>query len=155
MTFPKVIIYSDGACLGNPGPGGYAAILISQAHQTERVVAGKKTMTTNNQMELMGAIVGLRALKKKCHVTLFSDSTYVVKGMTEWITSWKKTGFRNAKKQSIANQDLWIDLDNAAKVHEVTWRWVKAHAGVEYNERVDEIAREQALLAMHEQKATS
>jgi ribonuclease HI len=149
----EVIIYCDGACLGNPGPGGYAALLMAKPNQ-EKVVAGYVALTTNNRMEIMAAIMGLKALKSRCQVTVFSDSQYVVKGMNEWIKGWQKSGFKNAKKQSVANADLWIELLEIANAHHVTWRWVRGHAGNEFNERVDEIAREQALLAMH-LKATS
>lgn len=146
----EVIIYCDGACIGNPGPGGFAALLMLKAHTaTERVVAGYELATTNNRMELRGAIEGLRALKRKTKVTLFCDSLYVVKGITEWMPRWQASGFKNAKKQDIANADLWRDLLDAKKSHDVDFRWVRGHAGDELNERVDEIAREQALLALH------
>lgn len=143
-----VIIYCDGACLGNPGPGGYAAILMAHP-QKEKVVAGHEPLTTNNRMELKAAIYGLRALKRTCRVKVFSDSQYVVKGMNEWIKGWQKNDFKNAKKQSVANADLWMELLEAANNHKVTWQWVRGHAGNELNERVDEIAREQAGLALH------
>jgi len=147
----KIIIYCDGACLGNPGPGGYAALLmLADSPSTERVVSGLENQTTNNRMELRAAIEGLKALKKKCHVTVYSDSQYVVKGMNEWIKNWQKTGFKNARKQAIANADLWQDLLLASQAHHVSWRWVRGHSGNELNERVDEIAREQALLAQHQ-----
>lgn len=153
MAVHEVIIYCDGACLGNPGPGGYAALLMLKASDNkERVVAGHEASTTNNRMELRAAIEGLAALKRKCHVRVFSDSQYVVKGMTEWMKGWKQSGFKNAKNKSIANVDLWHDLLKVAEQHEVSWQWVKGHAGDELNERVDEIAREQALLAFHNQK---
>lgn len=146
----KIIIYCDGACLGNPGPGGYAALLML-AHNpvTERVVSGLEYETTNNRMELKAALEGLKALKKSCDVTIFSDSQYVVKGMSAWIKNWLKSGFKNARNQPIANADLWQELYNTSKLHQVTWRWVRGHSGDELNERVDEIAREQAGLAQH------
>jgi ribonuclease HI len=149
----KIIIYCDGACLGNPGPGGYAALLML-AHDptTERVVSGYESQTTNNRMELKAALEGLKALKKKCQVTVFSDSQYVVKGMNEWIKNWQKTGFKNAQKKEIANAHLWQELLEASKAHSVTWRWVRGHSGNELNERVDEIAREQAGLAQHKMR---
>lgn len=148
-----VIIYCDGACLGNPGPGGYAALLLlSKDKNKERVVAGYEDMTTNNRMELMGAIAGLRALKRPCNVAIYCDSQYVVKGMSEWIKNWLRSGFKTAAKKPVANADLWQDLVNAAEPHQVSWRWVRGHSGDELNERVDEIAREQALLAQHQQR---
>ncbi len=143
----NVIIYCDGACLGNPGPGGYAALLMASGK--EKVVAGHEPSTTNNRMELRAAIEGLKAIKKKCRVKVVSDSLYVVKGMSEWMHSWKKTGFKNAKKQLIANADLWAELLEISHVHDITWQWVRGHAGDVLNERVDEIAREQAGLAQH------
>lgn len=145
-----VIIYCDGACLGNPGPGGYAALLMLAQSQHERVVSGFEYQTTNNRMELRAAIEGLRALTKKCLVTLYTDSQYVVKGMNEWMAGWQRSGFKNSHKKDIANVDLWRDLLKEAMAHEVSFRWVKGHSGNEYNERVDEIAREQAGLAQHQ-----
>jgi ribonuclease HI len=143
----QVIIYCDGACLGNPGPGGYAALLLSE--NKEKVVFGHENLTTNNRMELKAAIEGLRALKRKCQVKIFSDSQYVVKGMNEWIKGWQKNGFKNAKKQNIANADLWIELWEISLTHKVSFHWVRGHAGNELNERVDEIAKEQAGIAFH------
>lgn len=146
----KIIIYCDGACLGNPGPGGYAALLMLEKDpRTERVVSGFEYQTTNNRMELKAAIEGLKALKKKCQVTLFSDSQYVVKGMSEWMKNWQKSGFKNARNKEIVNADLWQELLEASKEHHVLWRWVRGHSGNVLNERVDEIAREQAGLAQH------
>jgi ribonuclease HI len=109
-------------------------------------------MTTNNRMELRAAIEGLRALKKKCRVEIFSDSQYVVNGMTQWMPNWERQGFRNAQKKEIANGDLWRDLNDIAANHQVSWHWVRGHSGNELNERVDEIAREQAGLAMHQMR---
>ncbi len=150
MANHDVVIYCDGACLGNPGPGGYAALLMLKDNVShERVVAGHENSTTNNRMELKAAIEGLRALKRASSVTVFCDSQYVVKGMTEWMKGWQKAGFKNSKKQPIANVDLWHDLLDAAQAHQISWQWVRGHAGNELNERVDEIAREQALLAQH------
>lgn len=147
----SVIIYCDGACLGNPGPGGYAALLmLPHSPHHERVVSGFEYETTNNRMELRAAIEGLLALKKRCVVTVYSDSQYVVKGITEWMPGWQRSGFKNAHKKAIANVELWHDLLEAAQAHEVTWRWVRGHSGNEWNERVDEIAREQAGLAQHQ-----
>lgn len=153
MTLSHIIIYCDGACLNNPGPGGYAALLMLKGKKDERVISGLEHNTTNNRMELRAAIEGLKALKKKCRVELFSDSQYVVKGMTEWINGWLRSGFKNAKKQEVANSDLWQELLVVAKKHDVSWHWVRGHAGNEFNERVDEIAREQAGLAFHQLSA--
>lgn len=153
MSFVHVTIYCDGACLGNPGPGGFAALLFLKGDpKRERVVSGFEEMTTNNRMELRAAIEGLRALKKKCRVEIFSDSQYVVKGMTQWMANWERQGFRNAQKKEIANGDLWRDLNDIAANHQVSWHWVRGHSGNELNERVDEIAREQAGLAMHQMR---
>ena len=150
MAVSELIIYCDGACLGNPGPGGYAAlIMLSSKKDKEKVVSGHEDHTTNNRMELKAAIAGLKALKRKCSVTIYCDSIYVVKGMTEWLKGWKRSGYRNSKNKEIANIDLWQELAEIAEHHLIEWRWVKAHAGHEFNERVDEIAREQALLAYH------
>lgn len=146
----QVVIYCDGACLGNPGPGGYAALLMDK-NGKEKVVAGNEASSTNNRMELKAAIEGLKALKKSCRVKIYSDSQYVVKGMNEWIKGWQKSGFKNAKKQEVANADLWVELLSVAKTHQVTWQWVRGHSGNELNERVDEIAREQAGLVLHRQ----
>jgi ribonuclease HI len=150
MQQSNVIMYCDGACLGNPGPGGYAALLmLSTKNNQEKVVAGYELETTNNRMELKAAIAGLQALKRPCHVTIYCDSQYVIKGMTEWMDGWLKAGFRNARNKSIANVDLWQELLTARNGHTISWRWVRGHAGDEYNERVDEIAKEQAGLALH------
>lgn len=144
MTKPKIVIYCDGSCLNNPGPGGYAAlIMLDQKPSTEKVVAGNNPSTTNNRMELTAAIEGLKALKKKCQVSMYCDSQYVIKGITEWRFSWQKKGFKN-----IANKDLWQELIDVSAGHDIDWIWVKAHNGNVYNERVDEIARQQACMVM-------
>lgn len=146
MSKNGVIIYCDGACLGNPGPGGYAALLVDEKSGQERMVYGQEKMTTNNQMELLAAIMGLSALTKPCEVRVYSDSQYVVKGMREWIAGWQKRGFRTAQNKPIANVDLWKKLLELEKKHHISWHWVKGHSGHEQNERVDEIARTQAML---------
>lgn len=135
----QVTIYTDGACSGNPGPGGWAAILLYEEH--EKVISGGAPDTTNNQMELMAAIKGLEALKVSCEVKIHSDSEYVVLGMKERLPQWKAQGWRTAGKKPIANKDLWQRLEIAAGEHEVTWHWDKGHAGNEYNERCDKLAR--------------
>ncbi|HXW53068.1 MAG TPA: ribonuclease HI [Myxococcota bacterium] len=149
----NVIIYCDGSCLQNPGPGGFAALLLHRGKRVqEKVVAGYELHTTNNRMELRAAIEGLKALTRKCHVTIYCDSLYVVKGMTEWMAGWQKSGFKNSSRKTIANADLWQELLLVALGHTIQWRWVRGHAGEELNERVDEIAREQAGLALHLRK---
>ena len=136
---PKVLIYTDGACSGNPGPGGWGAVMISGAH--ERELCGGEPGTTNNRMELMAAIQALEALKRPCKVELHTDSTYVKTGITEWIRAWKARGWKTAAKDPVKNEDLWRRLDEARARHEVDWRWVKGHAGHELNERADALAR--------------
>ncbi len=136
---PEVTIYTDGACSGNPGPGGWGAVLISG--DKEKDLNGGEADTTNNRMELMGAIEALKALKKPCKVDLYTDSTYVRKGIMEWIHSWKKNGWRTADKKPVKNADLWQMLEEEAKKHAITWHWVKGHSGHPLNERADELAR--------------
>lgn len=138
-----VVIYTDGACLGNPGPGGWGALLIFGKH--ERTVSGGEADTTNNRMELMAAIKALGQLKEPCNVTLHTDSTYVMKGMTEWVKGWAARGWRTADKKPVKNADLWQMLIEKAKPHRIDWKWVKAHNGHPENERVDMLAREAAL----------
>ena len=136
---PKVVIYTDGACSGNPGPGGWGAVLISGEH--ERELCGGEGPTTNNRMELMAAIQALEALKRPCKVELHTDSQYVRTGIAEWLAGWKARGWRTASKAPVKNEDLWRRLDEARLRHEVDWRWVKGHAGHELNERADALAR--------------
>ena len=136
---PKVVIYTDGACRGNPGPGGWGAVLIA-ANGTEKELTGGEPATTNNRMELTAAIQALNALKKPCRVELHTDSTYVMKGITEWVRAWKARGWKTADKKPVKNDDLWKLLDEARLRHEVDWRWVKGHAGHDLNERADELA---------------
>ncbi len=136
---PKVLIYTDGACSGNPGPGGWGAVLISGGH--ERELWGGEGATTNNRMELMAAIQALEALKRPCKVELHTDSQYLRTGISEWLAGWKARGWRTASKAPVKNEDLWRRLDEARLRHEVDWRWVKGHAGHELNERADGLAR--------------
>lgn len=140
MNNETVEIYCDGACRGNPGPGGWGAILRSGSH--EKRLYGAESLTTNNRMELMGAIESLRALKKPCHVVLWTDSQYVKKGMTEWLAGWKAKGWKNAAKQPVKNVDLWQALEAEAARHVIDWRWVKGHAGHEGNEIADQLANQ-------------
>lgn len=138
-TQPKVIIYSDGACSGNPGPGGWGTVLISGSHRKE--LQGGEELTTNNRMELLGAISGLEALRRKSHVELWTDSAYVKNGITGWIHGWKKNGWKTADKKPVKNAELWQRLDELRRKHDVTWHWLKGHAGHPENERADELAR--------------
>ncbi|MGE4063305.1 MAG: ribonuclease HI [Rhodospirillaceae bacterium] len=137
-----VALFTDGACLGNPGPGGWAALLRYKG--SEKELAGGKALTTNNRMELMAVIQGLKALTRACTVTVFTDSQYVQKGITAWIHGWKKKGWKTADKKPVKNADLWQALDEARLGHNVTWMWIKGHAGHIENERVDELARAEA-----------
>ncbi len=137
-----VEIFTDGACLGNPGPGGWAALLRYGAHESELV--GGARHTTNNRMELMAAIAGLEALARPCSVRLVTDSRYVMDGIRSWLPVWKRNGWRTAAKKPVKNIDLWRRLDAAAARHEIEWIWVRGHAGHAENERVDALARRQA-----------
>ncbi|WP_298609624.1 ribonuclease HI [uncultured Thiothrix sp.] len=134
----KVELYTDGACRGNPGPGGWG-VLLRYAEQ-ERELYGYQATATNNQMELMAAIRGLEALKQPCEVTLTTDSKYVLQGMTEWLAGWKRKGWKNASGQAVKNQDLWQRLERAAQPHKIKWNWVRGHTGHPENERVDGLA---------------
>jgi ribonuclease HI len=134
-----VAIYTDGSCLGNPGPGGYGVVLRYQQHQKE--MSGGYKQTTNNRMELLAAIVGLESLKQPCDVDLTTDSQYVRLGITQWLANWKKNNWKTSQKEPVKNQDLWRRLDAACQGHKVNWHWVKGHAGHPENERCDELAR--------------
>ena len=134
----EVEIYTDGACRGNPGPGGWAALLIAGPERKE--VCGAEAATTNNRMELMAAIAGLGALKRRCAVRLYTDSKYVLQGITEWLPNWKARGWRTAAREPVKNQDLWERLDAAATAQDVDWHWVKGHSGNDGNEIVDQLA---------------
>ena len=137
---PAIVVYTDGACSGNPGPGGWGAILISGRHRKE--LSGGEAATTNNRMELMAAISALEILKGPSRVDLHTDSEYVKKGISEWIDGWKRKGWRTAARSPVKNADLWQRLDAARARHEVQWHWVRGHAGHTENERADELARE-------------
>ncbi len=149
---PDVTIYTDGACSGNPGPGGWGAILMSRGH--EREIMGGEMLTTNNRMEMTAAIRALEALKRPCKVELHTDSQYLRQGVTEWLAGWKARGWRTADKKPVKNEDLWRELDAAHPRHDVTWRWVKGHAGHPLNERADALAR-QGLQATREDAAAN
>jgi len=134
----KVSIFTDGACRGNPGPGGWGALLRHGGHEKE--LYGAERETTNNRMELMAAIVALESLKRPCEVVLTTDSEYLRKGITEWLTNWKRRGWKTADKKPVKNQDLWQRLEAATHKHKIHWRWVKGHSGHDENERVDGLA---------------
>jgi ribonuclease HI len=136
----SIEIYTDGACRGNPGPGGWAALLSSGAHEKE--LSGAEILTTNNRMELTAVIRALQALKRQSRVRLYTDSEYVRRGITEWLRTWKARGWLTAERKPVKNQDLWQQLDAAAAGHEIEWHWVPGHAGVPGNERVDRLANE-------------
>jgi len=136
----SVEIFTDGACSGNPGPGGWGAIM--RIGDTEKELKGGDAETTNNRMELMAAIKALEALKRPCSVTLHTDSTYVKNGITDWIARWKRNGWRTAAKKPVKNAELWKRLEEALGPHKVTWKWVKGHAGHPENERADQLARD-------------
>jgi ribonuclease HI len=148
---PQVIIHTDGACSGNPGPGGWGAIL--QFGDKSRELKGGELATTNNRMELMAAIQALEALTRDCRVELHTDSQYVMKGISEWIHNWKRRGWMTADKKPVKNDDLWKRLDAARLRHQVDWRWVKGHAGHELNERADQLAREGMLETLEAARA--
>ena len=137
-----VVIYTDGSCLSNPGPGGWAAILQWQGN--ERELAGSEPETTNNRMELMAAIKGLNAVKRPMTIELHTDSRYVMNGVKDWMPRWKANGWKTAAKKAVANQDLWEKLDRAVTRHTVHWHWVKGHAGISLNERCDILAKSAA-----------
>ena len=142
---PLVEIATDGACKGNPGRGGWGVLL--RAGTTEKELSGGEPHTTNNRMELMAAIQGLKALNKPCRVKLSTDSRYVMDGLTKWIKGWQRNGWRTADKKPVKNSDLWIELLDAAKPHRIEWLWVKGHAGHPDNERADQLASDAALRA--------
>ena len=141
----QVEIFTDGACKGNPGPGGWGAILRMGAHEKE--LSGHDPDTTNNRMEMSAVINALNALIEPCHVGLHTDSRYVIDGMTKWIAGWQRKGWINASKQPVRNADLWHDLIEAAKRHRIDWIWVRGHAGHPENERADKLASDAALSA--------
>lgn len=140
-----VEIFTDGACSGNPGPGGWGVIL--RSGERERELSGGERQTTNNRMELTAAIRALEGLRRVCTVDLTTDSEYVMKGITEWMSSWKRNGWRTSARKPVRNQDLWMQLDELLQIHDVRWHWVRGHSGHEENERADALAR-QAILEM-------
>lgn len=138
----RVELFTDGACSGNPGPGGWGVLL--RFRGVEREMKGGEPLTTNNRMEMMAVISGLEALSRPCAVAVYTDSQYVQKGMTEWLRGWKARGWRTAAKEPVKNEDLWRRLDAAAARHRISWHWVRGHNGHPENERVDQLAREGA-----------
>ena len=139
----SIEVHTDGACLGNPGPGGWGALLRYKGH--ERELAGGEGHTTNNRMELMAAIMGLETLSEPCNITLFTDSQYVRQGITEWMPSWVRRNWKTAGGDQVKNRDLWERLHEATQRHQIDWRWVKGHSGDPDNERVDQLARDAAI----------
>jgi len=141
----KVELFTDGACKGNPGPGGWGVILRMGKHEKE--LSGSDPSTTNNRMEMTAVIRGLKALIEPCEVTIYTDSRYVIDGITKWVHGWKRNGWVNASKQPVRNADLWHDLIEVAKRHQISWQWVRGHNGHPENERVDRLASDAALEA--------
>jgi ribonuclease HI len=139
MTDQNIVIYTDGACSGNPGPGGWGSVLLYGGHRRE--MSGGDADTTNNRMELMAVIMALEVLKRPCEITVHTDSTYVMKGITEWISQWKQRNWKTAARKPVKNVDLWKRLEQAVAPHSLAWKWVKGHSGVPENERADELAR--------------
>jgi len=135
---PAVTLFTDGACRGNPGPGGWGVLL--RYGDREKVIYGYEPETTNNRMELQAVIEGLRALKRPCRVQLNTDSRYVMQGLNDWMPGWKRNGWKTAAKKAVKNQDLWQALDAEVQRHDIDWRWVRGHSGVPGNERADELA---------------
>ena len=142
MNKPPLEIYTDGACLGNPGPGGWGAILVWQDQEKE--LSGCEADTTNNRMELLAAIKALEAVRRAVPIKVVSDSIYLRDGITEWIHGWRKNGWKTANKKPVANQDLWQRLDDLTQSFEISWEWVKGHSGHPMNERCDDLARKEA-----------
>lgn len=145
MTASEIKIYTDGACLGNPGRGGWAAVLLYKEHCKE--ISGNEAHSTNNRMELKAVIEGLRALKKLSEATIYTDSKYVMDGSTKWMFNWKKNGWKGSDKKPVKNIDLWQELDAELAKHKIKWVWVKGHSGNKYNEVVDTLARNAAEMA--------
>ena len=142
MSSNKLEIYTDGACLGNPGPGGWAALIID--NNQERILSGNNEMTTNNRMELLAVIKALESINHHLEMTIYTDSKYVINGITSWIKKWKTNDWKNSSKTTVKNIDLWKILDVSSQKKKIKWVWVKGHSGNTYNDKVDEIARNQA-----------
>ena len=142
MSKVHIHLYTDGSCLGNPGPGGWAALL--RYNKTEKMFSGGQLNTTNNQMELQAVISGLSALTKPCLIDLFTDSKYVLEGYTKWMDGWKSRGWKKSDKKPVLNKELWMELDKQGQQHSIQWHWIRGHSGHEENERVDDQARFEA-----------
>ncbi|TMH32360.1 MAG: ribonuclease HI [Betaproteobacteria bacterium] len=140
MTAAQVVIYTDGACKGNPGPGGWGALLQYNGH--EREISGGEAQTTNNRMELTAVIRALESLRRRCPVAIYTDSQYVKNGIQTWIHTWKRNGWRTADKKTVKNADLWQELDRLASKHDISWHWVRGHAETPGNHRADELANQ-------------
>jgi len=153
QKLPQVVIHTDGACSGNPGPGGWGAILTYGGH--EKQLKGGEPHTTNNRMELTAAIAALEALKRPCNVALYTDSQYLRDGITKWIKTWERRGWRTADNKPVKNVDLWQRLDAALKPHRVHWHWLRGHAGHAMNERADALAREAIALLRAKRSAAT
>jgi len=138
MSLKQITIYTDGACKGNPGPGGWGVLLQYGGHEKE--LYGGEQETTNNRMELTAVIEALKQVKYSCHIDLYSDSSYVLNGITQWLANWKKNNWKTAAKKAVKNEDLWRELDQLVQTHQINWHWVKGHAGEPGNERADELA---------------
>lgn len=143
----RVEIFTDGACSGNPGPGGWGALLRFKG--VEKELSGYAPSTTNNRMELTAVVEALRALKEPCHVVLYTDSMYLRDGITSWIVKWKKNGWKTSSRQPVKNKDLWEALDEAAQRHSIEWKWIKGHVGHPENERCDQLARDAIRRGLH------
>jgi len=137
----KYVIYTDGACSGNPGPGGWGAVILNE-EKNETNISGKEQSTTNNRMELMAPIMALKKIKKASKITIYTDSIYLKNGITGWIKNWEKNGWKRADKKPVKNKDLWLTLNKLSKEQVIDWKWVKAHAGNKYNEIADKLATE-------------
>jgi len=135
----KYVIYTDGACSGNPGPGGWGAVILNE-EKNDTNISGKEQSTTNNRMELMAPIMALRKIKKASKIIIYTDSIYLKNGITIWIKNWEKNGWKSINKKPIKNKDLWVTLNELSKEHVIDWKWVKAHAGNKYNEIADKLA---------------
>jgi ribonuclease HI len=152
MALKRVDLYTDGACSNNPGPGGWGALLRYGRH--EREISGGETATTNNRMELTAVIEGLNTLKDRCHVIIYTDSRYVMDGVTKYLSSWKNNGWRTADKKEVKNIDLWQKLDSILPQHKIDWEWVRGHSGHAENERVDQLAKSAIPKVMQNHRST-
>ena len=137
----KYIIYTDGACSGNPGPGGWGAVIFDE-NKKQSNISGKETMTTNNRMELLAPIMAIKRIKEKSEITVYTDSTYLKNGITDWIKKWEKNGWKNSSNQPIKNKDLWLELNKLSSEHKVSWNWVEGHSNNEFNNLADKLATE-------------